>query len=278
MSGSGAEAAAERPDGMGARLRRERERRDLTEQQAAEQLNLDPSVIRALEADDYAALGVAVFAKGHLRRFGALLGIPDAELLEAFEQSREQLHEPTLVPRSREEMMPVRARPKWPWVVGSVALFLLVAAAIAYLSEYGLGLPGRPAALAVPSAIETLQPTATPPAGTAASSTEGVAASGPGAAEAGVPVAVQPGQVGLQVSFVADSWVEIFDGSGRAVLYDLGQAGTQRTIAATAPLSVTFGNAAAVALRVNGQAVAVPPPPAGQTVARFSIGPDGSLH
>jgi len=113
VTGPGADAAAGLPDGMGARLRRERERRDLTEQQAAEQLNLDPSVIRALEADDYAALGVAVFAKGHLRRFGALLGIPDAELLEAFEQSREQLHEPTLVPRSREEMLPVRTRPKF---------------------------------------------------------------------------------------------------------------------------------------------------------------------
>ena len=82
----------------------------------------------------------------------------------------------------------------------------------------------------------------------------------------------------MQVSFTADSWVEIYDGSGKAVLYDLGQAGTGRSVTATAPLSVTFGNAPAVALQVNGRAVALPAPPAGQTVARFSIGPDGSLH
>ena len=80
------------------------------------------------------------------------------------------------------------------------------------------------------------------------------------------------------MSFVADSWVEIYDGSGKAVLYDLGGAGTQRAVSATAPLSITLGNAPAVALQVNGRAVTVPAPPAGQTVARFSIGPDGSLR
>ena len=82
----------------------------------------------------------------------------------------------------------------------------------------------------------------------------------------------------LQLSFVADSWVEIYDGSGKAVLYDLGTAGTQRALSATGPLSITLGNAPAVALQVNGRAVTVPAPPGGQTVARFSIGPDGSLR
>ena len=52
------------------------------------------------------------------------------------------------------------------------------------------------------------------------------------------------GQVSLRAAFAADSWVEIFDGSGKAVLYDLGKAGTERTLTATAPLSVTIGNAA----------------------------------
>ena len=82
----------------------------------------------------------------------------------------------------------------------------------------------------------------------------------------------------LSVAFAADSWAEIYDGSGKAVLYDLGKAGSQRTIAAAAPLSVTFGNAPAVTLAVNGRATPLPPVPAGQTVARFSIGADGTLR
>lgn len=280
MTETGADVT-ELPAGMGARLRRERERRDLTVQQAAEQLNLDPTVIHALEADDYAALGAAVFAKGHLRRYGGLLGLPDAELIEAFEQSRAQLPQPTLVPKARVEMIPVRARPKWPWVVGSLLLFLLVAAIIAYLSEFGFGLPGGDREAAQTVATKPVPPPLPAPSTVSAQPQAEPTGTAPPAADAApgaVPAAAPAGQVSLQVNFTADSWVEIYDGSGKAVLYDLGQAGTRRSVTATAPLSVTFGNAPAVALQVNGRAVPMPAPPAGQTVARFSIGPDGSLH
>ena len=85
-----------------------------------------------------------------------------------------------------------------------------------------------------------------------------------------------PGQVTLQLKFTADSWVEVFDGSGKAVLYDLGKSGSERTIAAAPPLSVTLGNAPAVTIVVNGRAV--PRPPTQGTLARFSVGADGMLH
>jgi cytoskeleton protein RodZ len=83
--------------------------------------------------------------------------------------------------------------------------------------------------------------------------------------------------VQLQLRFGDDSWVEVFDGSGRAVLYDLGKGGTERTLIATAPLSVTLGNAAKVGVRVNGRPVAAPRQ-AGQVMARFSVSADGTVR
>jgi cytoskeleton protein RodZ len=124
------------------------------------------------------------------------------------------------------------------------------------------GLPARQSGLATSSPTA---PTATEP------SDESTAAATAGAAP-------RPGDVTLRLSFAADCWVEIYDGTGKTVAYDLGQAGTQRVLAAAAPLSVTLGNAPAVKLQVNGRDVATPVPPAGQTVARFGIGPDGSLR
>jgi arabinose-5-phosphate isomerase len=59
---------------------------------------------------------------------------------------------------------------------------------------------------------------------------------------------------------------------------DLGQPGTERTITATAPLSVTVGNAPEVKLSINGQGVALPATAPGQTLARFSVGPDGAVR
>ena len=94
-----------------------------------------------------------------------------------------------------------------------------------------------------------------------------------------VPGASLPaGQVSLQLHFATDSWVEVYDGAGKAVLYDLGKGGSDRSVTAAAPLSVTIGNAPAVGVAVNGRAVTPPPLPPGQTVARFSVGPDGAVR
>jgi cytoskeleton protein RodZ len=280
---------AELPTDPGSRLERQRELAGLTEQQVAEQLNLDAAAVTALERDDYSGLGASVFVRGHLKRYAALLGLDEDEILGAYERSRAHLSQPTLVPKSRSEMMPDRGPPKWPWLFGGVLLVLLAAAIVAYVSEYGVRLPKWPATgagtpgpvAAAPrqqagkgdasGAPQSTSPATAAPAGPDAAAT--------GAVDAGAtPAAVPAGQVALQLRFAADSWVEIYDGSGKAVLYDLGKAGTERVASGVAPLSVTIGNAPAVTMQINGRGVTLPAPPAGQTVGRYSIGPDGALR
>jgi len=291
----------ELPSSPGARLRREREAQGIGHQQAAESLNLDPAVLTHLEANDFAALGAPVFVKGHLRRYASMLGLAEDEIVSMYDRSKLQLGEPSLVPKSRLEMAPVRGKSRWPWVVGGAAAFFVAAGLIAYLSEHGLPWTGTspeettapvlqevPATTTqAPAAASTASvaaaagstptvPTAAQPTGPAPFSSNAAPAA-PGA-DAPASAALQPGQVSLQLKFSADSWVEVFDGSGKAVLYDLGKAGTERTITAAAPLSVTIGNAAAVAVAVNGRVLPALPRAEGQVLARFGIGPDGSLR
>lgn len=277
---------AEPESGPGPMLRAAREARGLSEQQVAEQLNLDATVVAALERDDLAALGAPVFAKGHLRRYGALLGLPGDELFAAYDHARGRPDMPSLVPRARLEMQPARRRPRWPWLIGSALAFVGAALVAAYVSEYGLRLPFRAAEApeaAGPAAGQEPAPDVAADAANVATEPSGTAAPPPQAAEAvgSVPAAgmpLPPGHVSVTMAFAADSWAEIYDGSGQAVLYDLGKAGSQRTIAAAAPLSVTIGNATAVTIAVNGQTTPLPALPAGQTVARFSISADGTLR
>ena len=273
--------------GPGAALRLAREQLGLSQQQAAEQLTLDVSVITALDADDFATLGADVFVKGHLRRYAALLGLPADDVLASYDRSKAHLAPPSLIPRARVEMMPERSQVNWGWVVGGAALLLIAAGLVAYLSEYGFGLPGRSSAgtdVVAAAGPPTADSPALAPADTAPDATQAPGA-GPlpegqdgSTAEIGPAEPLPAGHVSLSISFAADSWAEIYDGSGKAVLYDLGKAGSRRTIAAAAPLSVTFGNAPAVTLAVNGRAVPLPPVPAGQTVARFSVESDGALR
>jgi cytoskeleton protein RodZ len=274
----------ELPSSPGARLKREREASGLTEQQAAEALNLDPTVIMVLEANDFAALGAPVFAKGHLRRYASMLGLAEDEILGAYERSKQHMAEPTLVPKARLEMAPVRGKPRWPMVVGGSVAFVVAALVLAYVSENGFPWAGPPDGDGETTADATspsLTPApASPTSPPDASVTDAVPPPAAGAASTdpagSAPPTTVPGQVTLQLQFAADSWVEIFDGSGKAVLYDLGKAGSERTITAAPPLSVTLGNAPAVRIAVNGRAV---PRPAGQDLlARFSVGADGLLH
>lgn len=275
--------------GPGPLLRAAREAGGLTEQQVAELLNLDVNVVAALERDDFGALGAPVFAKGHLRRYGAMLRLPEDKLLAAYEHARVRPAAPTLVPKSRQEMMPVRGRSKWPWVLGSAVLFVIAAGVAAYVAEYGSGWPSGSGGGSVTSPQDTArageapQPEADGTASVATSGEPGSAAPTEATGETTATLAapllpVPPGHVSLTIAFAADSWTEIYDGSGQPVLYDLGRAGSQRTIAAAAPLSVTFGNAPAVTLLVGGRQVTIPAPAAGGTVSRFKIEADGTLR
>jgi cytoskeleton protein RodZ len=276
---------AELPTDPGARLRRQRELAGLDVQQVAERLNLDVVVVQALESDDYAALGAPVFVRGHIRRYASLLGQPGEEILGAYDRSRAQLAPPTLVPKSRVEMAPPRGPVIPKWAVVSGLLLIVAAGVVAYVGEFGLHLPdtgvARDSVVAAGASAAAANERSAPGSTEGTRPGAGIGQGGP--APAGKPAttgveasAVVPaGQVALLFAFAADSWIEVYDGSGKAVLYDLGQAGTERAVAGVAPLSVTLGNAPGVSLTVNGKHVTLPSPPPGETVARFGVAADG---
>jgi cytoskeleton protein RodZ len=78
----------------GARLKAEREQRGMSIEKAAKDMHLDTSVIDALEAGDYQRVGPMVYAKGHLKRYATMLGLPVHEILAAFEPVQSAAPEP----------------------------------------------------------------------------------------------------------------------------------------------------------------------------------------
>jgi len=76
-----------RLSGIGARLRAARERVGLTAAQAAEKLHVDPKSVVALEAEDYDIFGAPVFTRGHIRRYGELVGEKSDELVAMYNET-----------------------------------------------------------------------------------------------------------------------------------------------------------------------------------------------
>jgi cytoskeleton protein RodZ len=110
----------------GARLRRAREASGLSIESVAERMRLNAALVLAMEEDRLALLGAPVFARGHLRNYAALLGVPEKEIIDASDAG--EVPEPSLLPamglRPKE-----RERARWVWPVAAVLLAVAVVTA-----------------------------------------------------------------------------------------------------------------------------------------------------
>jgi cytoskeleton protein RodZ len=288
---------------IGPRLKAERERRGLSLQKAADELHLDGWVIDALEAEDYERIGPSVYAKGHLKRYGAMLGLPPEEILAGYE-SRTQAPKPPASQlanvRLRADAPAVSGLP-WPQIAGSVGVLLLALGVLWWKPWHPRGqrpassapVAGNPSTTSIDNAAESAAqgaasaaaPPALPSSPSAAMTPAAPLSAGPAAAS---PIAqpVTPdadamagtGRARLRLSFSADSWVDVHDAAGRRVFAGNGRANSVRTIAGAAPMRVYLGFASGVQLELNNRAVAIGPQFVAGDVARFEAGADGVLR
>jgi cytoskeleton protein RodZ len=278
----------------GPRLKAERERRGLSSQKAADELHLDGWVIDALEAENFERIGPSVYARGHLRRYAALLGLPADEIMAGYE-SRAQAPKPAATPmanvRLRTEAPAVNNIP-WPRIAGAAALLLLVGALLWWKPWHRHGaapansvnVAANPGAASADGATDSTAAAAAPPSispAALAPPPAALPASGAAPAQA-TPAEVDAtagvGRARLRLSFSADSWVDVHDAAGRRVFAGNGRANSMKTIAGIAPMRVYLGFASGVQLEVNDRAVAIGPQFMAGDVARFEAGADGVLR
>jgi len=68
----------------GARLAEAREKRTLTVETVADELNLDVSIIEAIENEDRENLPAPIFVQGYVRNYARLVGLPEEELVAGY--------------------------------------------------------------------------------------------------------------------------------------------------------------------------------------------------
>ena len=295
----------------GPRLKAERERRGLSAQKAADELHLDGWIIDALEAEDYLRIGPSVYAKGHLKRYAALLGLPAAEIMAGYESRSQAPKAPPSPPATVRLRTDAPAAGNLPWsrMLSVAVLGLLIAGVLWWKPwhQHGAASPrgetletnpsaavadsATPAAGAAASATAEPSPPPAPPAGSPAAATA-MTPAGPAtplastappasAARAAAPeadAAAGAGRARLRLSFSADSWVDVHDAAGRRAFAGNGRANSVKTIAGIAPMRVYLGFASGVQLEINDRAVAIGPQFLAGDVAHFEAGADGVLR
>ena len=263
--------------GVGARLRSARERRRMTILQAAERMHVDPHVLEALEADDFAALGAPVYLKGHLRHYAELVGESPEALQALMAAAAPPLAPPDLTRAPKAAMgNPAASR------LAGLAVFAVVLFALAGSVWWVMSLT-HPGAGPAPRALPQFAP-ATPPLARHAP----VRAAPPARAPA-QPMAVSqtlppgpasaspapPGEMRIALKFSAPTWVEVYDAGGRRLLYGMVTAPSARTLDGHGPLRVLLGDASSVTLQVNGRPASFARFVRANHTARFLIAADG---
>ncbi len=291
--------------GPGARLKAERELRGLALGVVAETLHVAPRVVAAMEANDFAAFDAPVYAKGFLRKYAGVLGIPVEEILAAYDALAGGPTHPTLIPAMN--VSPSKpALPSLPLgpLLAAAALIVVGAGYWWWSGRARVTLPAAPVAADArpadhdgPAAAGTLvavpvaTPSTAPPADevpAAAAPTTVAASAEPRArtAEAPPPAVTRraAGATGaaredtLVVHGLRECWVEVYSPSGARLVYDLVRPGEARAAAGPGPWKVFLGFADGARLTVGDHTVTVPSARRAAATARFVVARDGAAQ
>jgi cytoskeleton protein RodZ len=249
------EAAPTEARDPGAMLAAARERSGLSLMQVAERLRLDIATLQALEAGRFQSLGAAVFVRGHLRRYGELLGLNVAAIEAAYAGSSAAL---APLPDLRQGTAPLTTARQDAAVPARTALIGAIAVVLLASVWWAMRVPKRehgPSSAATPSA----------------------AAISPAVAPTSSPTIAATPPVRLGLKFSQDSWAEIYDADGSTLLHELAPAGSEQRLAGRAPLRILLGNPEGVALELDGRPVALDASADPGSARRFSLDGGGRV-
>jgi len=297
--------------GPGARLKAARELRGLALGAVAESLHVAPRIVAAMEANDFGAFDAPVYAKGFLRKYAGVLGIPVEEVLAAYDALAAGPSHPTLIPAMnvtppKPTLPPVpvvpalvvaavvlvggafwwwsgRSRPAVPPVAAEVRPAAeRESAATAAGSVVPAQQPGQPdeTPVAVP-----LPPVAAEPAPRPVAPTPLPAATAAPVATPAPPPARHPARAGgaaredgLVIHGVRECWAEVYAPGGARLVYDMVHPGETVNVPGPGPWRVFLGFSDGARLTVGERTVAVPAPRRGTTTARFVVARDGAAQ
>lgn len=252
--------------GPGQQLRQAREAQGLAIAQVAAELHLGENQIDALESERFELIGAPVFVRGHLRNYASLLKL-DSEQLLGHMQPLGTDPSPAAVSTDVEMAMKRDRR------VRRIKLASGFVIAVVVLSYVGLWIVERVndldgAELAGTPSIILPQAAGGEPAGDVdtpgsdaqsielpAATADAEAVEEPLAAEP--PVQAAPSTKRLTVRFNRESWIEAYDARGRRLIYEMGAAGSERTLTGVPPVEIFLGFADGVEILVDGEPFAL---------------------
>ncbi|MGL4172528.1 MAG: helix-turn-helix domain-containing protein [Actinomycetota bacterium] len=259
----------------GASLLSARVDQGLSVRDVAAELRVRPDLISAIERDAWGECQGDVYARGHIRRYAAVLGVDPEPLLTAYNKQSgwvvpaDRLARPTSTPSApslglgsqAESAIPLeRSGVDWAVIAGVALVVVITVLAVQLVVD--LRKPEGASPAIAPTVVATPPPVAPSPAPSAQATPSSLSS----------PPLTKAVVVDTRLSD-GESWVSVENAKGRTVFSGLLASGQRRQFSDDRELRMVLGNAGAVQLTVNGKKVGAPGE-AGDVVT-LTITPDG---
>ena len=225
---------------LGTDLRQARETAGITRQELSARTKIRPSLLEAMERDDFGQLPAGVLGRGHLRAYAQEVRLDPDRIVQRF---RDEYVIDTPPPAHVRQPSPDPDRHR-AWPVG-----LLVGVAVLAAWLFVPQLMNQQTADPDPEAIGT----AGELPGTAGETAGPVAVTNPSPADPSSAVTTSArNNLALELRPTATVWVEA-RADGRRVLYTLAHVGERSVVQARDEIHLRLGDAAAVQYSINGK-------------------------
>ncbi len=234
----------------GDRLANTRKEKELSVNQVAREIKIEPRVIEMIENNDFESIGAPVFVKGYLRQYSELVGLDPDLIIEKYNAINSIEDSPPIVNDSVDQISKYVLTPK----IIIIAIFVILISLGVLATVFGIFGNNEPVVIKMETETESLEPLLPPVSELPIDSseiqmdetlemeteTESLEPLFPSIAD---EFFIEENMMNLNIIYSGLCWTEVFDANGERLFFGLGDQDREVNIKGLPPFDVMLGAA-----------------------------------
>ena len=234
----------------GDRLANKRKLKELSVNQVAREIKIEPRVIEMIENNDFESIGAPVFVKGYLRQYSELVGLDPELIIEKYNAINSIEDSPPIVNDSVDQISKYVLTPK----IIIIAIFVILISLGVLATVFGIFGNNEPVVIKMETETESLEPLLPPVSELPIDSseiqmdetlemeteTESLEPLFPSIAD---EFFIEENMMNLNIIYSGLCWTEVFDANGERLFFGLGDQDREVNIKGLPPFDVMLGAA-----------------------------------
>ena len=234
----------------GDRLANTRKEKELSVNQVAREIKIEPRVIEMIENNDFESIGAPVFVKGYLRQYSELVGLDPELIIEKYNAINSIEDSPPIVNDSVDQISKYVLTPK----IIIIAIFVILISLGVLATVFGIFGNNEPVVIKMETETESLEPLLPPVSELLIDSseiqmdetlemeteTESLEPLFPSIAD---EFFIEENMMNLNIIYSGLCWTEVFDANGERLFFGLGDQDREVNIKGLPPFDVMLGAA-----------------------------------